>query len=200
MDPTTDELTACTLCGQVQRLASPPQGHRLACMRCGTHLPTGDPRVSRGRTAALALTALLLYPTAITLPILGISRWGHAHSSGVLEGSLDLIAHGSVLVGMVVLVCSVVVPLLKLIGLLLISVDPPWLGHRVRLAIHHLIELAGRWGMLDVMLVAVLLAILKLGDMVQVSPGPGLIVFTICVGLSLAASACFDPRAAWSRP
>src|ERR1043165_1755518 len=125
MDPI--DLMACEVCGQIQHVKPPPGGHRLACSRCGSHLRVRDPQVARGRTAALALAALLLYPTAITLPILGISRWGYTHSSGVLEGSLELMAHGSVLVGMVVLICSVVVPLLTLLGLLLISLDAGWL-------------------------------------------------------------------------
>jgi paraquat-inducible protein A len=59
------------------------------------------------------------------------------------------------------------------------------------------VELVGRWGMLDVLLAAVLVAILKLGDLVTVEVGPGLFAFTACVGLSLLASAFFDPHALW---
>ena len=68
---------------------------------------------------------------------------------------------------------------------------------RHRALTYRLVEWTGRWGMLDVLLVAILLAVLKLGDMVEVSVGPGLLAFTSCVGLSLIAAASFDPHSLW---
>ena len=60
-----------------------------------------------------------------------------------------------------------------------------------------MIEFIGRWGMVDVLLVAVLVAVVKLGDLVEVTPGPGVVVFGGVVILSLIASAMFDPHAIW---
>jgi paraquat-inducible protein A len=117
-------------------------------------------------------------------------------SSSVLEGVTALLSHGQLLVGIVVLVCSVILPLTKLIGLLVLS-SGRWLGARHQAMTYRLVEWTGRWGMLDVLLVAILVAVLKLGDFVQVSVGPGLLAFTTCVALSLLAAASFDPHSLW---
>ena len=98
-----------------------------------------------------------------------------------------------------VIICSVVIPLVKLAGLLALSLDQPLLHRAHRARIHRFIEVAGRWGMIDVLLVALLVAALKLGDVVDLTPGPGVTAFTACVGLSLLASACFDPHSIWRR-
>ena len=72
------------------------------------------------------------------------------------------------------------------------------LRHHHRALTYHLIEWTGRWGMLDVLLVAVLVALVKLGDLMQISAGPGATAFATVVILSLLASACFDPHSLWS--
>ena len=69
--------------------------------------------------------------------------------------------------------------------------------HRHRALMYHLVELLGRWGMLDVLLVAVMIAYVKLGDLITIQPGPGLQAFIIMVLLSLLASLCFNPRLMW---
>ena len=69
--------------------------------------------------------------------------------------------------------------------------------HHHRALTYQLVELTGRWGMLDVLRVALLVAVLKLGDFVEVSAGPGALAFGTCVVLSLLASASFDPHSLW---
>ena len=71
------------------------------------------------------------------------------------------------------------------------------LPSRQRALTYRLVEFLGRWGMLDVVLIAVLVAAVKLGDLVEVRPGPGLAVFASVVVLSLLASASFDPHGLW---
>ena len=162
-------------------------------------MPGPCDRSNLTRTAAFALAALVLYVPALLLPVLAISRFGHANRSGIIGGISDMLEHGQWLIGLLVLVCSVVIPLLKLGGLLAISLGHAQLTSHHRALTHRLIEWTGRWSMIDVLLVAVLVAALKLGDLVTVEIGPGLYAFTACVVLSLAASASFDPRQAWSR-
>ncbi|MCA8981409.1 MAG: paraquat-inducible protein A, partial [Planctomycetes bacterium] len=62
-----------------------------------------------------------------------------------------------------------------------------------------IVEWAGRWGMLDVLLIAMVVTWVKVGDLVEVTPGPGVIAFTLCVLLSLLASARFDPHVLWEQ-
>ena len=85
----------------------------------------------------------------------------------------------------------------KLVGLLAITSPGgvPSLGTRA--TAHRWIEWSGRFGMLDVLLVALLVAWVKFGDLFQVHPGPGALAFTACVLASLLASAWFDPHALW---
>jgi paraquat-inducible protein A len=152
---------------------------------------------ANSRTAAVSLAALILYPLAVTLPILEVSKLGHLRETGILEGTARLLADGHLAVGLVVLVCSVLLPVMKLISLLLLSSGTAFLGRRHRAFTYQVVEWTGRFGMLDVLLVAILVAVLKLGDVVTVRPGPGVLAFSACVLLSLLASALFDPHALW---
>lgn len=154
-----------------------------------------DLRRARSRTAAFALSALILYPPAVLLPVLRIDRLGHAHESGILDGIGTLFSEGHAWLALVVLVCSVVIPLAKLLGLLVLSTTRIRVGTRVRRRMWRTIEAIGRWGMLDVLLVAALVALVKIGDLVRIEPGPGTAIFALMVVFSLLASACFDARA-----
>ncbi|MHC4970195.1 MAG: paraquat-inducible protein A [Planctomycetota bacterium] len=172
-------------------------GLRACCFRCDGGLGLGPRRwVSNSRTAAIATAALVLFPLAVTLPMIRIEKFGHTHESGLIEGVTALLSRGEVVVGVVVLTCSVILPVLKLAAMLVLSTGR-FLRRRHQALTYRLVEWTGRWGMLDVLLVAILLAVLKLGDMVEVSVGPGLLAFTSCVGLSLIAAASFDPHSLW---
>ncbi len=197
---TSPQIAACHCCGQTQRLPALPRGRRLACSRCGTTF--SDRRGARGRNvwaAAAAASSLVLYPLGIGLPVLEIERFGHSRASSIWHGTLELLAEGELAVGLTVFLCSIVLPIAKLLGLLALVLAPRWLGpDRLRARAWRSIEWLGRWGMLDVLLVAVLVATLKLGDIVEVHPGPGLLAFASMVGLSLIAGALFDPHALWT--
>lgn len=196
------ELHACHCCGLPQRI--PPLGaaEGARCARCDSPLPERRRARERNRwAAAAALSALLLYPLGVGLPVLEIERFGHRRASSILGGIEALLADGQLLVGGVVLLCSVLLPLLKLGGLLVLcrfAERLPPAGARARL--WRAIEFVGRWGMLDVLLVALLVATLKLGDLVDVNAGEGLIAFLGMVLASLLASALFDPHALWDPP
>jgi paraquat-inducible protein A len=173
----------------------------LRCSRCHTRLRRAERKWRRRRaTAALALAALLLYPVAISLPFLEVTRLGRSHVASIWSGTVDLLAGGELVVGGVVLVCSLLLPLAKLGALFLLSGGGERLGPRLRATTWHLVEWSGRWGMLDVLLVAVLVATVKLGDLVELTAGPGATAFTLFVLLNLSASASFDPHALWEEP
>jgi paraquat-inducible protein A len=157
---------------------------------------TRSTRNERARHAALA--ALILYPVAVTQPILSIERLGHAHESSVLAGSLGLVADGKLALGAVVFLCSVVLPVAKLAALLVLLHRPEALAPRARARAWRWLELTGRFGMLDVLLVSVLIAWLELGSWVTVESGPAALAFAACVGCSLLASAWFDAHSLWA--
>ena len=190
-------LAACPCCGLVHRIPSLPPRSRAACRRCNTSLQKRSIIArSRQRTAALATAGLILYPFAVSLPMLEVERFGHVNAASILAGVRALLAHGEWVVGLVVLLCSVVLPLVKLVALLVLS-SGRFLRAGHRAVTYRIVEWTGRWGMLDVLLVAILVAVLKLGDLVVVEPGPAALAFVFVVVLSLLAAASFDPHVLW---
>lgn len=189
-------IATCPSCLLRQALPAVRAVHpRFACGRCGAHLRgPADVEGARRRVIAFALAALILYPFAVWLPVMGVERLGHVHEAGILGGGLELMLGGELLLGLLVLVCSVVVPLVKLTGLLLLASTRHLVSGSQAGRLFRFIEGSGRWGMLDVLLVAMLAALVKLGDLVQIHVGIGAAVFVACVALSLCASASFDPR------
>lgn len=194
-------LLTCPCCGLAQTLPAVPRGQRACCVRCATTLRSPASRLRvRSRTAAVATAALILYPLAVTLPILSVAKMGQTNETSILEGTARLLADGQWAIGVVVLICSVILPLFKLISLILLSSRSALLRRRHRALTYQVVEWTGRFGMLDVLLVALLVAVVKLGDVVSVTAGPGALAFAACVFLSLIASACFDPHVLWEEP
>jgi paraquat-inducible protein A len=98
--------------------------------------------------------------------------------------------------GPVVLLFSVVLPLTKLVLLVELS-HFRLFNRRFQARTLRLTEYLGRWSMLDVLLLSLLVMLVKLGDLVQFQFGPAIIAFVLCVVMSLTASFCFDPHAIW---
>lgn len=193
-------LRACHACGLVHAVGRVPPKHQALCTRCNTVIRTAPHPRTAARAAAFALGALLLYPLALSLPIMTLTELGHTRETTIWSGMVSLLAGGQFAVGLVVLFCSVVAPLFKLGAIFALSAGELLLPTRHRARTYRLVEFLGRWGMLDVVLIALLVAAVKLGDLVEVSPGPGIAAFAGVVVLSLLASAFFDPHAIWEDP
>jgi paraquat-inducible protein A len=179
----------------IQRAGPLASGTIARCPRCRTLVRQARMPRSRARTVAFALAALALYPAAMMLPVLEVSRLGHVHEATIWSGVVALLAEGQWFVGLVVLFASIIAPIAKLAALLAVCLPIGQTEHRA--SAYRFVEWIGRWGMLDVLLVAILVAVVKLGDWVQVQPGPGLAAFAGVVVLSLIASAVFDPHSIW---
>ena len=176
------EVASCACCGLLQRVPPLPPRHVARCSRCRTKLHEAFRSVrSNRRAAAFALAALVLYPFGVGLPMLEIRQFGHRQETSVVEGVASLFAHSEYAVGLIVLSCSVIFPLGKLLALLFLSTGASAIPGEHRAITYRLVEWTGRWGMLDVLVVAVLVAVLKLGDLVEVAPGPGALAFASVV-------------------
>jgi len=155
----------------------------------------------RQRTLALASGAIVLYPLAIGLPIMTLSQFGRERSTSVLGGTGELWTGGHAMLAAVVFGCSVLLPAVKLASLVFLSTGSPTIGCRKRNTVSRLLEISGRWGMLDVLLVAGLVAAVKLGELVRIEAGPGAVAFVACIGLTMLAGAtCRDAErhAGWA--
>lgn len=191
------KLQACHCCGLIHQLPDLSMQQLAVCTRCQTAFKRPVPgQLSAARTTALAAAAFAMFWPAILLPIVEIERLGHRHSSSLLFGALDLLHHGSWFVGLIVLLFSIVFPITKILMLLELSLLN--LLHRRHKALtYRLMEHAGRWSMMDVLLLAFLVMLLKLGSLVEFHFGPAVIAFVACVVLSMSASLCFDPHSIW---
>lgn len=190
-------LRPCRCCGLIQRVPPALPGSEARCARCGAVVRHAAAPRSMARAAAFALAALILYPPAMLLPVIEIERLGRRSEATIWSGVVELLADGSILVALVVLVCSIVIPLLKIGATFVLCTGEMILPGRHRAATYRWLEWIGRWGMVDVLLVALLVAVVKLGSWLSVHPGPGAAAFAGVVVLSLLASATFDPESIW---
>jgi paraquat-inducible protein A len=180
----------------IHRLPPFGDGQIAICTRCGaTILHFAEHRTAR-RCAAAAIVALILFFPAILLPILEVEQLGHHHAASLLFGTIELLAEGSWFVGIVVLLFSIVFPLAKILLLLELSLLN-LLHRRHKSLTYRLMEFVGKWSMMDVMLLAFLVMLVKLGDLVQFHLGPAVFVFVSCVAASMLASMFFDPHLIW---
>src|SRR5262249_11121667 len=182
-----EKLVACDCCGLVQTVLIDSAPLHPHCARCDTSLAPHWYH-NRRAAAALVVSALILYVPSSLLPLLRLVMPGHSTEASSVGGVSELLAARHYFVGGVVLLFSLVLPPLKLLALRLLTGG--WLTGSRQARLHHAVELLGRWGMLDVFVVAVLVAFVKLGDTVTIQPGIGLALFTSTGVLSLLASLC----------
>jgi paraquat-inducible protein A len=195
-------LVACKTCGLVQRVGPLSPGMRAECARCAAVVRANKPN-SLARTAAFALAALMFYWPANVYPILRMDLYGVHSDNTVFEGAMSLFEHGERMVAVIVFLASLVIPALKLLGLLYLVTSTYFRSPRRRLTrtwVHRGIDAIGPWAMLDVFLLAILVSLVKLGQLATVLPGRGLAAFTAVVVLTILATASFDPAQIWETP
>jgi paraquat-inducible protein A len=189
-------LLGCHTCGLVSR--GDGDAH-AACPRCGTRLHARKPD-SLARTWALLLAATVLYVPANVLPIMHTASLFGTQSDTIMSGVVYLWVTGSWPLAVVVFVASVFVPLAKLLALVYLAVTVQRGTARApaeRLRLYRLVELVGRWSMLDVFVVALLAALVQLRALAEIVPGPGATAFGAVVVLTMLAAMTFDPRLIW---
>jgi paraquat-inducible protein A len=172
-------------------------GTKAVCPRCQSKVSERKIN-SLQRTLALSLAALLLYVPANIYPILRMEFYGAYSESTVWDGCVRLFEDGMWFVAVIVFLASILIPLLKLLGLfflVLTARSGRWRRERTR--IYQWIDVIGPWAMLDVFLLAVLVAVVKLEQLATILPGPGIVAFAAVVILTILASQSFDPRLIW---
>lgn len=192
------DLDSCTTCGLLSRpVAAGQVGH---CPRCGTSLGVHR-QVSIQTTWALVIAAAILYIPANALPVLTTTTLGSSESDTIIRGVVHLYQSGSWPLALIVLVASVIVPLGKLVALayLLITVQRGSAkNNHDRTRLYRLVEFVGRWSMLDVFVVAYIVAIVQLSPLMSVEPGTGVVYFMTVVILTMFAAHSFDQRLIWN--
>jgi paraquat-inducible protein A len=172
-----DELAACPECDLLMRRPPLVDGERAVCPRCGYELYCHRHQVVR-RSLALVLAALLLYVPANFLPIMRLNLLGQTTEDTIWSGVVGLYESDMQGVAIVVFLCSMAVPLLKLLCQLLVLLSITLnIGRSYGLLVYRVYHHLREWGMLEVYLMGILVAVVKLADMADLSLGIGLLCF-----------------------
>ena len=189
----------CHVCRLVMKV---PAGHRDAaidCPRCGADVHLRKPD-SLSRTTAFLIAAVICYFPANLYPIMQATTLGRAQEDTILTGVAYLFHHGMWPLASIVFIASVVVPVAKIVSLagLVASVKrrSRW-RPRDRAATYRIVELVGRWSMVDVYVVTILIALVHLGTLANVEVRFGAVFFAAVVVLTILAAESFDPRLIW---
>ena len=169
------------------------------CSRCGSQLHARLPN-SFQRTLALLLSGLALYIPANLFPIMTVTQLGVGEPHTILGGIIALIHSDMLPIAMLVLVASILVPLLKLLGmsLLLLCVHYRWQVNAKRWTqMYRIIAFVGRWSMLDIFMISILVSLVDLGGVAQIIAGSAATAFAAVVILTIFAAKSFDPRLIW---
>ena len=190
-------LIGCRSCGRVW----PDDEH--TCHRCGAEMVPPNRR-SLQEVWAWLLAGMVFYIPANILPMMSTQTLGGLGGGGdatILGGVMQLFGHGDWPIALIVFTASVVVPIGKFVAII-------WLARvagkpasieeaHVRLQLYDVVEFVGRWSMIDVFVVAILSALVQLGFVVSIKPGPAAASFALSVAFTMLSAQSFDPRLIW---
>nr|WP_156886209.1 paraquat-inducible protein A [Halomonas sp. GT] len=192
-------IAGCPTCGLINRLPVHGKGR---CLRCHEKLHPRLPH-SLQRTWALLFAAAVMYIPANVYPIMTTTSLGHSSPSTIIGGVVQLMQMGSWPVAAVIFVASVIVPVGKLFALIwlcMVIKHSNELNAQSRTRLYRITEFIGRWSMVDVFVVAILVALIRAGSLMSITPGPAALAFAAVVVLTMLAAMTFDPRLIWDTP
>ncbi len=190
---------ACPECDLIQHLPELPPDGKTRCARCGRTLAarSSDPI---DRPLALSIAALLVLIVANTSPLLGMSAVGRHATTTIIGGAYQMWIQGQEATAVIVAFCAVIAPasyILFMLTVLLAARRPPapqWVGALLRWA-----ESMRPWAMVEVMLLGILVALIKIAELATVEAGIGMYAVGVLVLIFPALMANFDPTAIWER-
>lgn len=193
------ETVACAACDLLQRIPPLPYGGKARCPRCGQILAS-RPSDPLDRPLALTLAAAAVFLVAHTSPLMGLSAVGREASTTIIGGTLEMWAQERELTAMIVAFCVVIAPasyILFMLTVLLAARRPPaphWVAELLRWA-----EFMKPWSMIEVMILGILVALIKIAELATVIPGIGMYAVGLLVLLLPAIMIAFDPGEIWKR-
>jgi paraquat-inducible protein A len=199
-------LIACHFCdtlNQVPEVSEPndsaSQNQEYHCSCCQSAIHSRIPN-SLSTTWALLIAAIILYIPANTLPIMTVVMWGDGQPDTIMSGVFHLFDSGMWPLALLIFVASIFIPVLKLIiltGLLLSVYFKSHWKPRDRTVLYRITEFVGRWSMVDIFVIGILVSLVQFGNTASVSPGIGALSFAAVVILTMFAAHTFDPRLIW---
>jgi paraquat-inducible protein A len=189
-------LIGCEWCGQLQ-----PLGQSHHCHHCHSPLHERHP-FSLQRVWALLITAILCCIPAHLFPIMITTSLGKTEPSTIIAGVMLFIRHGDWPIAVIIFTASVLVPFGKILALSWLCVasrQQQALDMNSQMKLYRLTEWIGRWSMIDVFVVAIIVALFQMGNILTVMPGMGGVAFSAVVIFTMLAAHQFDPRLIWDQ-
>jgi paraquat-inducible protein A len=190
-------LVRCTTCN----LLASWHGRPAPCPRCGARIYPRK-RGSFTRCWALVAAAAILYLPANLFPIMTVKSFGSGEPDTILSGVRHLIRANELPLALLVLFASILVPVLKITGLSLLLLTSQRRSRwrlRDRTRLYRVIDVIGRWSMIDIFMLSILVTMVRFGFIATVEPDAGAVAFAAVVVLTMFASMAFDPRLMWDR-
>lgn len=194
-----DHFIACHECDLLEHVHPAPTGGAGRCRRCGAVLYKHK-RDSVDRTLALTIGGLILFAVAVSFPFLELRKDGLFTRTDLLTGVYTLFQEGYWEIAGLVAITTVIMPGLRLLGLLYILIPlhrgrtPPQLA-----AVFRFLRSSQPWNMMEVFMIGILVSVVKLAGMANLVPGPALIAFAVLIFILAGTSATLDPRVVWRR-
>ncbi|WP_071841935.1 membrane integrity-associated transporter subunit PqiA [Yersinia ruckeri] len=188
-------VRSCTCCTAILPI------EQQACPRCHTR-GYARRRHSLQWTMALLATSILLYIPANLMPIMITESLGNKMTSTIMAGVIFLWGEGSYPVALVIFIASIMVPSLKMLAIGWLCWDANGKGDTDTERMHFIyevVEFVGRWSMIDVFVIAMLSALVRIGQLMSIYPAIGALLFAMVVILTMMAALTFDPRLTWDR-
>lgn len=189
------DLAACHTCNKVSEI------HHHHCPRCGSPLHARKPD-SLARCLAFGITGIIAYIPANLLPIMLITQLGTEEKSTILGGVATFWEMKAYPVAITIFIASVMIPGLKFIALGILcgaASGKIELNPKSANRMYYLTELVGRWSMVDVFVVAILVGLIQMGNLMSIEPGAAAIAFGLMVILTMLSAHAFDPKLIWDR-
>jgi paraquat-inducible protein A len=194
-----DSLIACHECDLLQQSRALPMGATARCSRCGAVLYRRK-RNSLDRVLALTIAGLILFTVANVYPFLTFRLEAQIQETTLITGIIELYNQGMWIVAGVVLLTSIVMPLLELTGTLYVLLPLKFNRRPWSLPLFfRMVRIFKPWGMMEVFMVGILVAFVKLSKMASIIPGMALYSFMVLIFVMAASAASLDPHIVWNR-
>ena len=192
-------LSACPVCHKVVKISHPERREAAYCPRCGSEVHPRTPD-SIQQTWALVIASIVFYIPANILPMMHVETFAGTESDTIMSGVIYFVESGSYLIAFVIFVASIIVPSIKLmilVYLLVMAQKQSCFRQQQRRRLYRLTEIVGRWSMVDIYVVGMMVALVHFGGLTQIKAGMGANFFLLVVIVTMFAAMRFDPRLIW---
>lgn len=196
----TSNHTSCHICHQLNPIG---EGAKRRCIRCDSHLHEYNPHKNLQTVWALLITATIFYIPANLYPIMYTVSLGNSSPSTIMGGVVLLWHHGSYPIASVIFIASIFIPLAKMFALAWLFFTAQKQQHSPthealkNQKLYRLTEFIGRWSMIDIFVVAILVALVQLKSLMAIYPGPAALSFATVVIFTMLSAMIFDSRILW---